>query len=416
MNKFRLTIFLIILFLVTVSAGCSKDESSISTSGENQETAGSEESTDNEDSSEKALPRTFTDQELDNMNGSDWNTFILEEKIAFIQKYLDSFDYPFTAEELVEPVDHFYLSDENLSERAFIAVDTVVYELSNSNSLEVKEINEFLGDESFTSMDFYSNTPYGVTKKDDTMVITYELDSNVYRSTLKDGKWIEKDKLVEIPSSWKESGCSQFNIEADYILLRCYSEFRYIDGNGKEGFIELPDDDGYYDEYSIVNLSNGSVGIIYSNKLYLLNGSDPLEINDPYSVFRSNFVATYFDTNKNELYVGFERTKGIKKLNIIDGEPLYDGGEEKMGDTTEDVKHIISNKSGQVIVAANYAHNPSYITALNENLDVISSISLNEPIGLEYKKSVTEDEVQFWLVHEYQNKPALKLISIKVPK
>lgn len=195
-----------------------------------------------------------------------------------------------------------------------------------------------------------------------------------------------------------------------------FDDMNVIKDTGKQ----IPEEDS---ELYFVNTSEGE-GVIKStedkNTLYI-DGEPILEFDNVKDVLemastqkQNPYESTvYVDTVKKKLFFVSDDDGSIHVIDLVTGEPLFEDGELKGIQMTDDVD-IIGDDNGNIYVFLADGDQIS-LGVYNSNLDFISEFPIPVENPHDFAVTKTKDEFHIWSRHEYELEQAIELVKISRP-
>lgn len=195
-----------------------------------------------------------------------------------------------------------------------------------------------------------------------------------------------------------------------------FDDMNEITHTGKQ----ISEEDG---ELYFVNTSEGE-GVILSeeekNTLFI-DGEPILEFENVKDVFemastqkQNPYESTvYVDTVKKKLFFVSDDDGSIHVIDLVTGEPLFEDGELKGIQMTDDVD-IIGDDNGNIYVFLVDGDQIS-LGVYNSNLDFISEFPIPVENPHDFAVTKTKDEFHIWSRHEYELEQAIELVKISRP-
>lgn len=183
---------------------------------------------------------------------------------------------------------------------------------------------------------------------------------------------------------------------------------------------QISEEDG---ELYFVNTSEGE-GVILSkedkNTLYI-DGESILEFENVKNVLemastqkQNPYESTvYVDSVKKKLFFVSDDDGSIHVIDLVTGEPLFEDGELKGIQMTDDVD-IIGDDNGNIYVFLVDGDMIS-LGVYNSNLDFIAEFPISVENPHDFAVTKTEDEFHVWNRHEYELEQAIELVKISRP-
>jgi hypothetical protein len=381
--------------------------------------------------------------------GKDWVKMVQDEKLYSVK--MQSFSSKVFTTDIITWLDDFFNDIENqdipISKGVVLAIDFL-----ESNQLNVLEYNPQFGGESFTDK-FELTSIRAITEEENTVYVFWKSNNEIYLSVAEDGKWNIKDKLIlDVKSSYdktynylivnKTLYLLQYNDDSKLVSVRqinfdeqgatTFDKEIFVVENGyypsQIAPISTQDDRGiilYGSPFKISPIKKQPVEPIEYKIFMSKNPENPITFEDKYhliSYYTGFPYASYFaNLETNKIY--FSRSSydgdfwtGVKQMDMTSGEPLYNqAGKDK--ETKVGGSLITNDKEGRMYIAS--ADMTGYIDdrkkvrigLYDKDLNLVS----NE-ISLPYSDSpmvtVTDNELHYWRVYEFQRKTALDLVRV----
>ncbi|QJX80438.1 hypothetical protein [Priestia megaterium] len=216
---------------------------------------------------------------------------------------------------------------------------------SEVNKVIIKSEEKQLGGDSFTDLVDESqlyDLNYSIKVEENTTYIYFLKDDELYVSICKDGKWIKKDKKIDLKFDPNSDTVYTSGNRALEITKEINEPAKYIlhtfdnDGeNVKTEQIASSDYTPSINPSTVVNTSKGDALLIPdNNELILLNSEKKkYTFKDTESIYNNGFI--FVDLPQHEYYSFQIDSSEInaQKVNIKNGEPAYDNdGQEKIWD------------------------------------------------------------------------------------
>ncbi|MGF9891077.1 hypothetical protein ABEX78_20685 [Priestia megaterium] len=295
------------------------------------------------------------------------------------------------------------------------------------NKVIIKSEEKQLGNDSFSDLldeNDLDGLSYSVQVKGDNTYIYFFKDDELYVSTCKDGKWVKKDKKIDIKFDPNEKATYtlgnkilettwEINKPSKYIL----HTFDYNGGNVKSEQITTTEYSPSGNSEQVVDTSQGKALLVPdNNELILLNNEKKkYAFKDTESIYIKGY--NFIDLPQSKLYSFQIDSSEInaQKVNFKTGEPAYDSdGQDKLWDvgSAQGFLGEANNKEFYFYesldgVSSVYLYNKDKLTTLGNHAN-ISYLSEKD----NWQSNIDGKNLYMYEAISYKHKPSLHIAKL----